>query len=206
MLCCHAIVGTGQSRVRTESLPGENIASMSRSRLFLFSTPNYSLFCLAFRHCAKTNCIRKLNGLLVATERTMNHSGDTCWHSSFPLRENCFVIFLLLNFCQSTDSYSRFCRFILIGELNAIAPLISNFFLAAYMLVNFSTFHASLAKPVGWRPTFKVIPFRIYLYPSRLKLNLNSFPSNSITTCGWVCWAHAYALPSCFSYRGRQLF
>lgn len=47
-------------------------------------------------------------------------------------------------------------RFILIGELNVIAPLISNFFLAAYMLINFSTFHASLAKPVGWRPTFRV--------------------------------------------------
>ncbi|KAM8708845.1 hypothetical protein ACLKA7_015762 [Drosophila subpalustris] len=45
--------------------------------------------------------------------------------------------------------------FILIGKLNLIAPLISNFFLAAYMLINFSTFHASLAKPVGWRPTFK---------------------------------------------------
>lgn len=45
--------------------------------------------------------------------------------------------------------------FILIGELNTIAPLISNFFLAAYTLINFSTFHASLAKPVGWRPTFK---------------------------------------------------
>lgn len=45
---------------------------------------------------------------------------------------------------------------ILIGELNVIAPLISNFFLAAYALINFSTFHASLAKPVGWRPTFKV--------------------------------------------------
>lgn len=42
------------------------------------------------------------------------------------------------------------------GELNVIAPLISNFFLAAYTLINFSTFHASLAKPVGWRPTFKV--------------------------------------------------
>jgi len=47
--------------------------------------------------------------------------------------------------------------FILIGRLDAIAPLISNFFLAAYMLINFSTFHASLAKPIGWRPTFKVI-------------------------------------------------
>lgn len=46
--------------------------------------------------------------------------------------------------------------FILIGRLDDIAPLISNFFLAAYMLINFSTFHASLAKPVGWRPTFKV--------------------------------------------------
>ena len=43
-----------------------------------------------------------------------------------------------------------------LGELNAIAPLISNFFLAAYTLVNFSTFHASLARPIGWRPTFKV--------------------------------------------------
>lgn len=42
------------------------------------------------------------------------------------------------------------------GQLNAIAPLISNFFLAAYALINFSTFHASLVKPIGWRPTFKV--------------------------------------------------
>lgn len=40
-----------------------------------------------------------------------------------------------------------------------IAPLISNFFLAAYTLINFSTFHASLARPVGWRPTFRVIIF-----------------------------------------------
>jgi solute carrier family 12 (sodium/potassium/chloride transporter), member 2 len=45
--------------------------------------------------------------------------------------------------------------FILIGELNLIAPLISNFFLAAYTLINFSTFHASLVKPIGWRPTFQ---------------------------------------------------
>ncbi|CAB3385408.1 Hypothetical predicted protein [Cloeon dipterum] len=45
--------------------------------------------------------------------------------------------------------------FILIGDLNAIAPLISNFYLASYTLVNFCTFHASLTKPIGWRPTFK---------------------------------------------------
>ncbi|CAF4829096.1 unnamed protein product [Pieris macdunnoughi] len=46
--------------------------------------------------------------------------------------------------------------FILMGGLNQIAPLISNFFLAAYALINFATFHASLAKPVGWRPTFRL--------------------------------------------------
>ncbi|XP_047532187.1 bumetanide-sensitive sodium-(potassium)-chloride cotransporter isoform X1 [Vanessa atalanta] len=46
--------------------------------------------------------------------------------------------------------------FILMGGLNQIAPLISNFFLAAYALINFATFHASLARPVGWRPTFRL--------------------------------------------------
>lgn len=43
----------------------------------------------------------------------------------------------------------------LIGELNAIAPIISNFFLAAYCLINFSCFHASFAKSPGFRPGFK---------------------------------------------------
>ncbi|XP_072037577.1 solute carrier family 12 member 1-like [Amphiura filiformis] len=45
--------------------------------------------------------------------------------------------------------------FIAIGELNAIAPLISNFFLMSYALINFSCFSASLAKSPGWRPAFK---------------------------------------------------
>lgn len=45
--------------------------------------------------------------------------------------------------------------FILIGELNAIAPIISNFFLASYTLINYSCFNASLAGSPGWRPAFK---------------------------------------------------
>lgn len=35
------------------------------------------------------------------------------------------------------------------AELNAIAPIISNFFLASYGLINFSCFHASLVKSPG---------------------------------------------------------
>uniref|UniRef100_A0A8C1EY36 Solute carrier family 12 member 10, tandem duplicate 3 n=1 Tax=Cyprinus carpio carpio TaxID=630221 RepID=A0A8C1EY36_CYPCA len=45
--------------------------------------------------------------------------------------------------------------FILIGDLNTIAPLISNFFLCSYGLINFSTFHASITKSPGWRPQYR---------------------------------------------------
>ncbi|KAI9550869.1 hypothetical protein GHT06_000210 [Daphnia sinensis] len=44
---------------------------------------------------------------------------------------------------------------ILIADLNTIAPLITNCYLASYGLVNLSTFHVDLFKPVGWRPTFR---------------------------------------------------
>ncbi|XP_067211862.1 bumetanide-sensitive sodium-(potassium)-chloride cotransporter isoform X2 [Linepithema humile] len=45
--------------------------------------------------------------------------------------------------------------FLLIANLNAVAPLISNFYLASYALINFCTFHAALIRPLGWRPSFK---------------------------------------------------
>ncbi|XP_058637604.1 solute carrier family 12 member 10, tandem duplicate 3 isoform X2 [Onychostoma macrolepis] len=45
--------------------------------------------------------------------------------------------------------------FILIGDLNTIAPLISNFFLCSYGLINFSTFHASITQSPGWRPQYQ---------------------------------------------------
>lgn len=39
--------------------------------------------------------------------------------------------------------------FLLAAQLNVIAPIISNFFLASYALINFSVFHASLANSPG---------------------------------------------------------
>ncbi|CAG0891817.1 unnamed protein product [Darwinula stevensoni] len=41
------------------------------------------------------------------------------------------------------------------ANLNAVAALVVNFFLAAYALINFSVFHASITKAPGWRPSFK---------------------------------------------------
>ena len=45
--------------------------------------------------------------------------------------------------------------FIAIGELNVIAPVISNFFLMSYALINYAVFAASLGRSPGWRPSFK---------------------------------------------------
>lgn len=45
--------------------------------------------------------------------------------------------------------------FQMIADLNLIAPLISNFFLMSYALINFSCFDASIARSPGWRPSFR---------------------------------------------------
>ncbi|CAB3244621.1 unnamed protein product [Arctia plantaginis] len=45
--------------------------------------------------------------------------------------------------------------FLLIADLNTIAPLITNFYLASYALINFCTFHAAFVKPINWRPGFR---------------------------------------------------
>ncbi|NWX92038.1 S12A3 protein, partial [Nothoprocta pentlandii] len=52
-------------------------------------------------------------------------------------------------------TYAIALGFILIAELNSIAPIISNFFLCSYALINFSCFHASITNSPGWRPSFR---------------------------------------------------
>eukprot|EP01083_Nonionella_stella_P193396 714331_1 len=47
------------------------------------------------------------------------------------------------------------CACILIGKLNAVAPLITMFFMMTYALINFSCFQLSMSKSPGWRPEFR---------------------------------------------------
>ncbi|XP_029282087.1 LOW QUALITY PROTEIN: solute carrier family 12 member 3-like, partial [Cottoperca gobio] len=44
---------------------------------------------------------------------------------------------------------------IFIAELNTIAPIISNFYLCSYSLINFSCFHASITNSPCWHPFFR---------------------------------------------------
>lgn len=67
------------------------------------------------------------------------------------------------------------------ANLNVVAPLISNFYLASYALINFCTFHAGLIRPLGWRPTFRVsnnknikgIVFSINILEKSIALKIN---------------------------------
>jgi solute carrier family 12 (sodium/potassium/chloride transporter), member 2 len=60
--------------------------------------------------------------------------------------------------------------FVLLADLNLVAPLITNFYLVAYALINFCTFHAAFVQPLGWRPSFTVS--RNVILKSFLDLNM----------------------------------
>ena len=45
---------------------------------------------------------------------------------------------------------------LMIAKLNAIGVVASNFFLAAYALMNLSCFHSDYTNSPNWRPSFKV--------------------------------------------------
>jgi amino acid transporter len=40
-------------------------------------------------------------------------------------------------------------------DLNTVSPIVTNFYLVQYALINFSVFHAHMSKAPGWRPAFR---------------------------------------------------
>ena len=55
-----------------------------------------------------------------------------------------------------------------IGDLNAIAPLITNFFLATRTFINLACFMATYSKSPGWRPTYKYYNANVSLFTAFL--------------------------------------
>lgn len=52
-------------------------------------------------------------------------------------------------------AYAVACGFIIMGELNAVAPLIAMFFMMTYAILNYACFYFSISRSPGWRPSFK---------------------------------------------------
>lgn len=83
---------------------------------------------------------------------------------------------------------------ILIGDLNQVSSLLSNFFVAAYALINFSVFHASITSSPGWRPSFKYYNKWVSLLGTILCIGvmfLMDFKM-AIVTCVCVCLLYAF--------------
>ena len=57
---------------------------------------------------------------------------------------------------------------VIIGDLNAIAPLITNFFLATRTFINLACFMASYSKSPGWRPTYHYYNANLSLFTAFL--------------------------------------
>ena len=74
--------------------------------------------------------------------RWFNYFGKGVGASNEPIR----AYFLTFFIC---------CACVSIGSLDAIAPLISNFFIVSYAMTNYACFSSSASKAVGWRPSFR---------------------------------------------------
>uniref|UniRef100_A0A0N5BJL3 Solute carrier family 12 member 3 n=1 Tax=Strongyloides papillosus TaxID=174720 RepID=A0A0N5BJL3_STREA len=64
------------------------------------------------------------------------------------------------------------CSVILIGDLNSISEIITNFFLAAFAITNFACFDSSASKSPGFRPGFKYYNKWLSLFGSVLCISL----------------------------------
>ena len=98
----------------------------------------------------------------------------------------------------------------MIGDLNAIAPLISNFYLATYGLINYSVFDASYANSPGFRPSFRYYNKWVSLAGGAASIGIMFFLSwyYALATFACLLALYVYTLhhkPGWFFYRTNKV-
>lgn len=144
--------------------------------------------CYDSRLCVRTTSIQGWGCLQRVMGRTTSPSAVTSWPSASASPSSSLVgrrtlllhpdtnkHFYSLNdatkaskLLNENNSWTPLCC--LLAELNIIAPIISNFFLASYALINFSVFHASLANSPGKESVSLVLDIRWDLLETWLDL------------------------------------
>ena len=104
--------------------------------------------------------------------------------SNEPLRGYVLTFFVGLGCC-------------LIGQLDVVAPIISNFFMISYGITNYACFAATYSESPGWRPAFKYYNQWLSLFGAVLCLVVmflmdwvNSLLSGSIGVCIYLYLQH----------------
>ncbi|CAB3409641.1 unnamed protein product [Caenorhabditis bovis] len=78
---------------------------------------------------------------------------------------------------------------IAIGDLNVIAPIISNFFLCSYALINYACFDQSFADSPGFRPGFKYYNMWVSLIGALLCITVMFIVSYKTALITFFCFA-----------------
>ncbi|KAI6170751.1 Solute carrier family 12 member 1 [Aphelenchoides bicaudatus] len=116
------------------------------------------------------------SGCLIGGPRVLQ---ALCEDKLFP-----FIEFFAKGHGKSNDPFRAYfltailaCGIILIGDLNAIAELITNFFLATFAITNFACFDATTALNPGFRPGFRFYNKWLSLFGALLCVGLMFFLS-----------------------------
>merc|ERR1719410_776982 len=82
----------------------------------------------------------------------------------------------------------------LTGDINFIAPMVTNFFLITYALVNYSVFQWDISKSPGWRPSFKYYSKWLALFATFQSIGLMFLIDWAMAlvtmVCGLLCYLY----------------
>merc|ERR1719410_85043 len=82
----------------------------------------------------------------------------------------------------------------LTGDINFIAPIVTNFFLITYALVNYSVFQWDISKSPGWRPSFKYYSKWLALFATFQSIGLMFLIDWAMAlvtmVCGLLCYLY----------------